>query len=339
MINMKNLLKKSVGIDVSKDTLDVAMSVLSRDFHVNVVSTTQLKNNATGIKKLISWMHTHSLTDDLPFQVVLEATGVYHELVTHSLDKKGFQVVVVMPNKVKNYVLSTDIRTITDKISAKQIAEFGLLKKLEKWVKPDSTLRSIKILSRERLQLINDRTRSKNQLHALTHSMAITQASIKRVQERIKFLDNQIKETEQQILSIVEENRWLKDKIDKIVSVKGIGIMTVVTVASETDGFNLIRNTRQLVCYAGYDVVHKESGTSVKRKGKMSHRGNKYIRRALHFPSLSAVQHEEHFTNFYNRLYERQKIKMKSYVAVQRKLLILIYTLWKNNEVYNPKNI
>jgi len=339
MIDMKDLLKQSVGIDVSKDTLDVAMSVLSKEFQVKVVSTTQLKNNTTGIKKLISWIHKHSLTDDLPLQVVLEATGVYHELVTHNLDKRGFQVVVVMPNKVKNYVLSTDIRTITDKISAKQIAEFGLVKKLKKWKKPDSILRTIKVLSRERLQLINDRTRSKNQMHALIHSVEIPQASIKRVQERIKFLDNQIKEIEQQILSIVQENRWLKDKIDKIISVKGIGIMTVVTVISETDGFNLMRNTRQLVCYAGYDVVHKESGTSVKRKGKMSHRGNKYIRRALHFPSLSAVQHEEYFTNFYNRLYDRQKIKMKSYVAVQRKLLILIYTLWKNNEVYMPKDM
>ena len=86
------------------------------------------------------------------------------------------------------------------------------------------------------------------------------------------------------------------------------------------------------VCYAGYDINNKQSGTSVNTKARISHKGNKHIRKALYFPALTAVQHDQPLSNFYNRLFDRQKIKMKSYVAVQRKLLILIYTLWKKEK-------
>ncbi len=69
----------------------------------------------------------------------------------------------------------------------------------------------------------------------------------------------------------------------------------------------------------------------------MSYKGNKYIRRALHFPAITAVKYDVHFMNFYNRLFDKSNIKMKGYVATQRKLLVLIYTLWKKEEKYNPE--
>ncbi|MFC2100937.1 IS110 family transposase [Bacteroidota bacterium] len=330
---MNNPLKQSVGIDVSKDTLDIAINVLGSDFKIDVLSTSQFTNNREGIKRIMNWIKKFMIKD-LPLQVVLEATGVYHELVTNTLHDNGFRIAVVMANKIKNYVRSTDVRSINDKISAKQIAEFGLVKNLENWEKPDASLQELKVLSRERLQLIRDRTRAKNQQHAMDHSCASSQASKKRINQHLKFLDKQINQVEKDILTLVQETSWLNEKIQKICTIKGIGVITVISIIAETDGFNLIRNIPQLVCYAGYDVVHKESGTSVKTKARISHKGNKHIRQALYFPALSAVKYEKYFTKFYDRLFDRQKIKMKSYVAVQRKLLILIYVLWKKNEEY-----
>lgn len=83
-------------------------------------------------------------------------------------------------------------------------------------------------------------------------------------------------------------------------------------------------------------MVTKDSGTSVRGKPHISGKGNKHIRRVLHFPALTNVKYDEHHKNLYTRIEAKSGIKMKGYTAVQRKLLVLIYTLWKKNEAYDP---
>jgi len=89
-----------------------------------------------------------------------------------------------------------------------------------------------------------------------------------------------------------------------------------------------------LVCYAGYDVIENQSGKRV-GKTRISKKGNTHIRRIMHMASLNMVKYKVPvFLDLYERVFERTKIKMKAYVAIQRKLLCLFYTLWKNNTVY-----
>ena len=82
---------------------------------------------------------------------------------------------------------------------------------------------------------------------------------------------------------------------ERSCKIKGIGITTAATIIAETDGFILIKNRSQLISYAGYDVIENQSGSSINGKTKISKKGNKYIRRALHFPALSAVKREPMF--------------------------------------------
>ena len=116
---------------------------------------------------------------------------------------------------------------------------------------------------------------------------------------------------------------------------KGLGILTVATVIAETNGFILFRNQRQLVSYAGYDVIENTSGNHI-GKTKISKKGNSHIRRVLHMPAFSVVKYEPHYKGLYEGVFDRTRIKMKGYVAVQKKLLVLIYTLCKKNEEYDP---
>jgi hypothetical protein len=97
----------------------------------------------------------------------------------------------------------------------------------------------------------------------------------------------------------------------------------------------LIRNKKQLTGYAGLDVIEKTSGTSVKGKTKISKKGNRYLRKALHLPSLAAVKHDENYKTIYARLVSKQGYKMKGLIAVQRKLLELCFILFKTKTVYN----
>jgi transposase len=126
-------------------------------------------------------------------------------------------------------------------------------------------------------------------------------------------------------------------KVDNVCSIKGVAFLTAITIISETNGFELIENKAQLVSYAGFDVVERQSGSSVRGKTRISKKGNSHIRRALHYPALSAVRYEGQLRELYKRVTERNpKVKMIGLVAVQRKLLVLIYTLFKKNEPYDP---
>ena len=117
------------------------------------------------------------------------------------------------------------------------------------------------------------------------------------------------------------------------------GIHTVATILAETNGFLLFKNAGQLISYAGYDVVQNESGTHI-GKTRISKKGNSRIRRALHLPALNVVRYEvAPFMQLFNRTLDKHHIKMKSYVAVQKKLLVIIYALWKKQQAFYDKCI
>jgi transposase len=151
------------------------------------------------------------------------------------------------------------------------------------------------------------------------------------------LLDKQVNDVEAEIKEIVCMNQWLQEKLEYVCSIKGVALITAVTIAAETNGFNLIHNKKQLVSYAGLDVISKESGISVKGKSKISRKGNKYIRKALHFPALVAIRHNEQMKALYSRLVSKHGIKMKAAVAVQKKILELVYILWKKEKLFDKE--
>ena len=211
----------------------------------------------------------------------------------------------------------------------------GLEKKLDLWEPPNPILSKLRQLCRERDDLQREATDIKHQLHAAKYGAFTVPASVKRMEKRLDLIKEQIAEIEQDLANTVNTDEQLKGRLDKVCSIKGIGFITAVIIVAETNGFNLVKNQRQLVSYCGLDVIKKESGISVRTKGRISHRGNTHIRKALYFPALVAIRNDENMKSVSERLVGKHGIKMKAVVAVQRKLLVLIYTLWKNNTVYD----
>jgi len=149
------------------------------------------------------------------------------------------------------------------------------------------------------------------------------------------LLNKQEAEIKVEIAVLVKGEIEVAKSVALICTIPGVGLLTAVTVLAETNGFELIRSKRQLTSYAGLDVQEKQSGTSVKGKAKISKKGNRHLRKALHMPALSAIRNEERFTTIFVRLVSKHGVKMKAAVAVQRKLLELIYTLYKTNKPYD----
>lgn len=134
---------------------------------------------------------------------------------------------------------------------------------------------------------------------------------MERVNARIGLIDSQEAEIKADIAAIVKQDKDLVKKVDTITSIPGVGKLTAVIVLAETNGFELIRSKKQLVSYSGLDVKNKDSGTSVKGKPKISKKGNRYIRKAMHLPALAAIRYNERHKAVFARLVSRHGIKMK----------------------------
>jgi transposase len=214
---------------------------------------------------------------------------------------------------------------------------FGLEKKLDIWQKPKQILRELRQLTRERGQLIDQRTVLKNQLHAEQSEAFPSQKSIDRMKTLIMVIDGQEKEIMKEIRELTKQDKEVCKAVELLCSIPGIALLTAVIIIGETNCFNLIRNKKQLVSFAGLDIREKESGTSVRAKPKISKKGNRHIRKAMHFPALTAIRHDERYKAIFERLVGKHGIKMKATVAVQRKLLELTYIVFKTNNPYDKQ--
>lgn len=335
---MRKVVKQVAGIDVAQKELVVTLGRMLDDFSIELFSYKVFKNNDSGVKLLVDWVN--KLTDyEVPVRYVMEATGVYHQKFAYYLVDNGCEISIVLPNKISNYIRTLELKTITDKSCSQAIAQFGLERKLDKWAKPKSIYKELQQLTRERDQIVQERSVIKNQIHAEKTESEPNQKSLERMQARIRFLNSQEKEIKADITDIVSKDSDLKQVINNITTIPGVGELTAVIVLAETNGFELIRNKSQLSSYAGLDVKEKQSGTSVKGKPRISKKGNRNLRKSMHLPSLTAVKWDENFKNIYARLISKNGIKMKALVAVQRKILELIYILFKNETVYDKEYI
>lgn len=336
MKNLPQLLRQNVGVDVSKDSLDVAFSTIDLQQQIKVKASRKFANTAAGFEQFHQWVESKR-DNTIELRILMEATGIYYEQLAWFVYEKKYAVSVVLPTKAKRYLQAIGQKSKNDKIDARGLAQMGLEQRLPLWQPLSSNIYRLRLLTRQLEDFNNQRTMCLNQLHALSHSaygVKEVEKSLKRV---VQGLDKGISQLEKAIAQLIEKDEILHAKVQNILAIKGVGLKTVAVLLAETNGFATFENQGQLVSYAGYDIVENQSGKSAGRT-RMSKKGNAHIRRALHLPAFGVVRYKEAaFDNVYQRLIGRGKTKMQAYVAVQRKLLILIWALWRKDEVYDPK--
>ena len=330
--NTMEIIRQNAGIDIAKDSFVATLTILLTGQLVKHLGTKKFKNNRKGFDEFYNW--SKELQKGIcEINFTMEATGVYYESLAYYLFDKKATIHVLLPNKEKKFAESLNIKSKTDKIDSKILGQMGVERILEKWNPGSKIFIHMRTLSRERQQLIKERTKVKNQLHAEEHTGFPIKTTMRRMKNRVKYLDKQIASIERELETTVSKDEYISGKVKKITTTPGLAFKTVVAIIAETQGFVNISSIRQLNSYAGYDVSIKESG-KWKGKARISKKGNSHIRQAMYMPSLSSIQHSETYKTFYERLNERKNCGLISGTAVQRKLLGLIYTLWKNDTEY-----
>ena len=328
----KEIIKQNAGVDVSKEDIEVALSCLTRAYRVVVRSTRKFANTAKGFKQMQDWVNSKKHPDE-PVRFTMEATGVYYEKLAYFLYEQNYILHVVLPNQAKKYGQSLGIKSKTDKIDARTLSQMGLERELRLWQPISPGLLELKQLTRERDALVRNRTSAANLLHAYHHQGKPNRDSIARSVKHIAFLDKQVKDIEKEITAFVSRDKKLKTRMEYLLSIPGVGLLTAATLVAETNGFAAFDSIKQLTSYAGMDVRIAESG-KWKGKSTISKRGNSHIRKALFMPSLSKIRHDQETKQFYQRLKDKKGTGMIATVAVERKLLGLMFSLWKNEEMY-----
>ena len=330
-----DIVRYSVGVDISKDNFHVAILTTNDARAHKIQRSSSFDNAPAGFELFIKWCRKEHKQSERPFAIAMEATGTYHERLALALHLAGFIVHIVLPNRAKAYIASFSAGSKTDKADARDLARMCAEQPLDRWNPPGDYFYTLRTLTRH-YQVIQELiTATGNQLHALEVSMMPLEAVIGSQQHLIDVLKAQLKEIKAAIGKHLRSDKEIWKRVQHPLSIPGIGLLTAAVVLAETDGFELFKSVGQLVSYAGYDVIENQSGNHVGRT-RISKRGNSRLRRALHMCSLVTITAKTPtMVALYERTLGRHGIKMKSYVAIQKKLLILIYTLWKKNQDFD----
>ncbi|WP_310588059.1 transposase [Emticicia sp. BO119] len=180
---------------------------------------------------------------------------------------------VILPNKAKHYLRSIGNKSKNDKIDARGLAQMGLEQNLQLWQPLSKNIYALRMLTRQHQRLQELKNQSENQKHSLLHSQYTDKFVLKQLDKLIKIYEQQIQQIAQEINKVLDEDLVLKAKIAQLTQIKGLGLLSACTLVAETNGFTGFENIRQLVSFAGYDVIENQSGKRV-GKTRISKKGN-----------------------------------------------------------------
>lgn len=317
------MLTISLGIDVAKDKLDVAL------YQADKYKLACFSNDKDGWRRLTRWLKKQKAKG---VHVCLEATGRYGEGVAWYLHQHGYPVSVVNPARIKAYAQSQLQRNKTDRQDAQVIAHFCVTQNPDLWTPPAPEIQELQALVRRLETLKASRTRELNRQQSGLTSQTVLDA----IEEHITFLNKQIADIEQRIRDLIDQHPDLREQKELLTSIPGIGDITAATFLAEVPDVSRFETAAQLAAYAGLTPRRHDSGSSIHRRGRLVKIGNSRFRTALYFPALTAMRHNPIACALVARLEARGKKRMTIVGAVMRKLVHLAFGVLKHQRPFDP---
>jgi transposase len=310
-------MENTIGIDVSKAKLDVHVLNEKKDI--------QFENSDVGVKECIN-----VCLKVKPELIVMESTGGYEYLTAAKLSAEGLPIAVVNPRRIRDFSRAIGMTAKTDKIDAKVIALYAANCQPIPQGRIDGNCRKLKALTARRQQLLDMRIAESNRIEhsvdrEVRHSIEIV----------IRTINKEIEKIDRQIHDHIDNMPQLKQKTEKLSSIPGIGDTTAAMLVSELPELGTF-NRRQIAALVGVAPINRDSGTF--RGKRMTGGGRRNVRRRLFMPTLVAIRYNPVLKKYYQRLIDKEgKTKMVAIIAAMRKLLCIMNSMLKNNQVWKPK--
>jgi transposase len=312
-----------LGIDVSKNTLDVSISSCNR------VRSKSFTNSSDGWHHLLDWLIVQKIQR---VHACLESTGRYSLGIACALYEAGHVVSIINPAQIRDFARTKLGRNKTDGVDASHIREYCELFKPKSWTPPSEAHRRLGELQTIRSGIIAGLTEWKNRKNsgmADSVAKALADATISHFTCQLGAVDKAIALT-------INNHADLRSKRDLLLSISGVGETLAGVVLAELPGPDVLRSSAEVVAYAGLNPRQHQSGTSVDRVTRISKIGNAILRAALYMPAMSAMRYNTAIVALVTRLKSRRRLSPKQIVvAAMRKLLVLCFGVLKSGRPFD----
>ena len=316
---MNNLTNVFVGVDVSKNFLDLHIFPTNKSFRV--------KNDIKYFDKLSQHFDGHKIK-----QVVCESSGGYERSFLQFMEKEGYKTWLVDPKRIKAFIVSEGVKVKTDKIDAKMIATFAS-KTSCKYTPQQKSIQNMKLKEfvRRKIEVTTMMAEEKKRLNG-----PATLYSKNRINKHIIFMEKEIEYLNIKIDKLISMNKTMNKKVEILESIPGIGRATSSTLVSHVSELGTI-NSKQISSLVGVAPFNKESGNYV---GVAKISGGRPIpRKALYMAALSASRFNPKLKTFYKKLIKKGKKPKVALVAVMRKIIVIANAMIKNNTKWNNEYV
>lgn len=310
------MMKDSIGIDVSKDHLDVHCLGDGR--------AVRFGNDAAGFRKLRAWLPKASGIA----RVVYEATGPYHAALERRFGGE-LPLVKVNPLQARRFAQSTGSRAKTDAVDARMLVQMGAALNLAPQAPISETLRELRELQVARQAMIKDKTRFLNRIK--TQMVAFV---VKQSKARLALIERQLRDIDLEIRSRIDAEKPLARAFEIISSIPGLGAVSTAAVLVECPEIGTL-NRKQMASLAGLAPMTRQSG---QWKGNAFIQGGRHhLRGALYMPAIVAMRFNPDLKAKYQALRKAGKPAKVAITALMRKLIELANTLVKADRLWARK--
>ncbi|MGV3658751.1 MAG: IS110 family transposase [Prosthecobacter sp.] len=309
-----------LGIDISKLTFDVHLCLPTGGSH-----SAQFTNNDDGFAQLDTWLARHKASKT---RAGLEATGPYGVLLLWHLHTSGHQVHQLNPRRVKDYSRSQGRRVKTDATDAALIAAYlKASEDLQPWQPASQALQDLQALVRRRSQVVTSLNAERNRKEKRPGKTVA--ASVDRI---IEVLKDEVTKLDADIDALVLRHNTLQKSLRLLQSIDGVGRKVAVTILAEVPHISAFGRARDVAAFAGLTPSLCESGTSVRKRGRMSKEGSALLRKMLYMAALQAVKRTTNaFHSYYLGFVARGKAKMCALGAIMHKIIRIAFGVLKHD--------
>jgi len=303
----------NVGIDVSKDTLDVCTSA-------NEVFT--CANDPEGIESLVKRLKARPIE-----RVVLEATGGYEAPVVAGLAAAALPVIVINPRQVRDFAKASARLAKTDRIDAAVLVAFAHAIRPEVRPLKDTQTRALEAVLTRRRQLVGMLTMERQRLPMASALVR------KELRTHIAWLIKRIKDSDRDLTGLLRASPLWRERENLLGTVKGVGQQTILSLCASLPELGRL-NRRQLAALVGVAPFNCDSGAL--RGKRRCWGGRAHLRAVLYMATLSAAHRNPVIRAFYQRLLGAGKPKKLALIACMRKLLTILNAMVRDNAAWAP---
>ena len=331
---MKQEFNHFAGIDISKKTFDVTLSInkTSSSSHYK-----KFDNNLKGCKQFLKWLVKLKVNLS-QLLVCMENTGIYHRLLASFLNTEEIFTWVENASQIK---WSMGIqRGKNDKVDSERIMLYALRHqdRVNEYEEKEKDLQQVADLLAVRKRIISCLKILKVPAKELKAAglKAQAKAVLNSTKKSIGVLEAEIKKVEDTIKKIIRDNENLKELYMYTTSVKSVGFVAASYLLVYTNGFTKFKSARQIASYSGIAPFEFSSGTSIKGRTRVHHMANKNLKTVLHMCAISSVASNEEMKIYFKRKIEEGKNKMLVLNSIRNKLLARVFSCVSNKRMYVP---